>query len=41
MEELFKKWKVNEDCQQMIYVDFLSYDNAKLNELDSKDELRF
>lgn len=40
-EELFGKWKVDPDCQQMIYLDFLMYDNEKLNQLDKDDELRF
>lgn len=40
-KELFEKFGVNEDCQQMIFVDFLLYDNAKLNELDESKQMRF
>ena len=40
-EELFNKWDVDEDCRQMIYVDFLEYDNQKLNEIDEKGDMRF
>lgn len=40
-KKLFKKWEVNEDCQQMIFVDFLLYDNAKLNKMDQSGQLRF
>jgi hypothetical protein len=39
--ELAKKWNVDDDCVQMIFVDILLYDNAKLNRLHKKDEMRF
>lgn len=39
--ELAKKWNVDDDCLQMIFLDILLYDNAKLNRLHSKDEMRF
>lgn len=38
---LFKKWRVNEDCQQMIWEDLLNYDPSKLSVLDAKNELRY
>lgn len=41
IEDLFARWKVNEDCQQMIYLDFLSYDNSKLNKLDESEQMNF
>ena len=40
-EELFKKWNVDEDCQQMIYLAFLEYDNEKLNEIDQNGDMKF
>lgn len=40
-KELFEKFGVNEDCQQMIFVDFLLYDNTKLNKLNDSGELRY
>lgn len=40
-KDLFQKFGVNEDCQQMIYLDFLQYDNTKLNELDNSGEIRY
>ena len=40
-EELFAKWSVDEDCQQMIYLDFLQYDNEKLNKLDESGDMRY
>lgn len=40
-EELFRKFGVNEDCQQMIFLDFLQYDNEKLNNLNDSGELKF
>lgn len=40
-EELFEKFGVNEDCQQMIYLDFLLTDNNKLNVLNDSGELRY
>lgn len=39
--EMKSKWKVNDDCMQMIYLDFLEYDNEKLNEIENKDEMKF
>lgn len=40
-EELFDKWNVDPDNQQMMYLDFLLYDNEKLNKLDKEDEMRY
>lgn len=40
-ESLFKKWEVNEDCKQICYLDFLLYDNEKLNKLNDSGELRY
>ena len=40
-EELFRKFGVNEDCKQMIYLDFLQYDNEKLNELNDSGEIKY
>jgi hypothetical protein len=39
--ELANKWKVNEDCVQMFFVDFLLYDNVKLNNIHNKKEMKF
>lgn len=38
---MFKKFGVDPDCQQICYLDFLQYDNSKLNKLDESGELRF
>ena len=40
-QELFDKWRVNEDCQSMIFLDYLEYDNQKLNEIDEKGDMKF
>lgn len=40
-EELFKKWGVDKDCQQLIYLAFLEYDNKKLNEIDQNGDMKF
>ena len=40
-KELFEKFGVNEDCQQMIFVDFLLYDNAKLNKMNDNGQIRY
>ena len=41
MEELKSKWSITDDCMQLIYLDYLLYDNAKLNEIHIRDEMRF
>lgn len=41
LNELFEKWKVDKDCQQMIWQSLLEYDQNKLEELDSKGELKY
>lgn len=38
---LFKKWNVDPDCQQMIYLDLLLYDQQTLERLDASGEIRF
>lgn len=38
MEELQKKWAVSDDCLQLFYLEFLEYDNKKLNEIDKKNK---
>jgi hypothetical protein len=38
---LFKKWNVDPDCQQMIYLDLLLYDHMALKKLDESGEIRF
>lgn len=40
-QELFKKFGVNEDCQQMIMLDFLMYDNEKLKQMNDSGELKY
>lgn len=40
-EKLFKKWDVEDDCRQICYLDFLQYDNTKLNKLNKSGELRY
>jgi hypothetical protein len=39
--ELQEKWGINEDCMQMIYLDFLQYSNKKLRDLDYKNEMKY
>lgn len=39
--ELKQKFGANDDCTQMICIDLLETDNAKLNQLDSKNELKY
>ena len=39
--ELAKKWNVDDDCLQMIFLDILLYDNAKLNNIHNKKEMKF
>lgn len=41
MESLKIKWAVTDDCMQLFFLEFLEYDNEKLNELDQKDEMRY
>lgn len=41
INELCEKWKVEDDCRSMIVLDFLLYDNEKLNELHRKKEMKF
>lgn len=41
MLELQTKWKITDDCMQMFYLEFLEYDNAKLNGLDERDQMKF
>lgn len=41
INELFKKWNVNEDCQQIIWQSLLEYDQRKLIALDAKKELKY
>ena len=38
MEELQKKWAVSDDCMQLFYLEFLEYDNKKLNDVDKKNK---
>lgn len=40
-EELFNKFGVDEDCRQICYLDFLEYDNEKLNRLNDSGEMRY
>ena len=39
--ELKQKFGADDDCVQMIFVEILEYSNPKLNQLDSKNELKF
>lgn len=41
LEELFTKWKVDPDCQQMIYLDLLEYDYDTLKRLDENNQIKF
>ena len=40
-EELFDKWGCSDDLKQMVYLDFLQYDNEKLNKMNDSGELRY
>lgn len=35
------KFGMNDDCFQMAVIDILEYDNDKLNEMHSKDQLKY
>lgn len=39
--KLFDKWNCPDDLRQMVYLDFLQYDNKKLNELNDSGQLRY
>lgn len=39
--ELKQKFGANDDCTQMICIDLLETSNPKLNQLDSKNELKY
>lgn len=41
LEELFIKWKVDPDCQQIIYLDLLEYDYDTLKRLDENNQFKF
>lgn len=42
MEELKQKWAVSDDCMQLFYLEFLEYDNKKLNDVDKKkNEMKY
>lgn len=41
LEELFTKWRVDPDCQQMIYLDLLLYDYETLKKLDENKQIKF
>lgn len=41
LQELKSKFKVNDDCMQIIYLEFLNYDNKKLMRLDKEDKMKF
>lgn len=41
LDGLFIKWKVDPDCQQMIYLDLLLYDEDALKQLDESGEIKF
>lgn len=41
LEGLFTKWKVDPDCQQMIYLDLLIYDEDTLRRLDESGQIKF
>lgn len=38
---LFSKWKVNEDCQQIIWQSLLEYDQNEIKRLDRTGELKY
>lgn len=38
---LQEKFGVNDDCMQMIYLEFLQYNNKKLNKLDKRGDMEY
>ena len=41
LKELFAKWHISDDCQQMCCLAVLQKDNQLLNKLHSRKELRY